>query len=95
MGDDSTRKLFDIVDKLTIEVTEIKVMLAKIVMEHQEKTDARLDRHRRDIIVLERRVQKIEEDKRLVISIKKLIVGSIGLAAVSAGMAASIVNVMR
>ena len=95
MADESIRKLFDNFDELKVQVTRIEVLLTETVLVSQEKNIERLDRHRAEINELKDRMRNIEEDKRLVISYKRFLVGAIGLMSLCAGIAASIVQISR
>ena len=59
MADDYIRTLFNNLDELKRDVTEIKVILNKIVLDNQEKVDERLDRHSKRIKELEDKLKKI------------------------------------
>lgn len=88
MADDSIRTLFNNLDELKREVTEIKVILNKIVLDNQEKVDERLDRH-------SKRIKELEDARQGFNSIKSFCLALLGCTATAVTIILGAINLME
>lgn len=98
MSDESIRTLFDKVDDLTVQVTEIKTLLINSVIKNQNRNSERLDRHRAEINKAFKEIEQIKNDientKGTAITLKNIVVGGIGLVATCTAIAVGITQLI-
>lgn len=97
--DETLRILFNKVEELNIQITEVKTILIKTVVVNQERNTERLNRHRREINKafdeIEELRNTIKNTKGTVITIKNIIIGVIGLVATCTSIVLGITQLMR
>lgn len=97
--DETLRILFNKVEELNIQITEVKTILIKTVVVNQEHNTERLNRHRREINKafdeIEELRNTIKNTKGTVITVKNIIIGVIGLVATCTSIVLGITQLMR
>lgn len=97
--DETLRILFNKVEELNIQITEVKTILIKTVVVNQEHNTERLNRHRREINKafdeIEELRNTIKNTKGTVITVKNIIIGMIGLIATCTSIVLGLTQLMR
>lgn len=97
--DETLRILFNKVEELNIQITEVKTILIKTVVVNQERNTERLNRHRREINKafdeIEELRNTIKNTKGTVITVKNIIIGGIGLIATCMSIAIGVNQLMK
>lgn len=96
--EDETLKLYEKIEELTVQVTEIKTLLTETVIVNQRHNMERLDRHRRDInkafFEIEEIKATIENTKGKFITTKNILVGLLGLIATCTTIAVGVTQII-
>ena len=97
--DETLRILFNKVEELNIQITEVKTILIKTVVVNQEHNTERLNRHRKELNKAFDEIEKIkntiENTKGTVITVKNIVVGGIGLIATCTSIAIAVNQLIK
>lgn len=97
--DETLRILFNKVEELNIQITEVKTILIKTVVVNQERNTERLNRHRKEINKafdeIEELRNTIKNTKGTAITVKNIIIGMIGLIATCTSIVLGLTQLMR
>ncbi len=95
MADEITRTLFNKVEELKVQTTRIETLLVETVIAHQKEINERLDRHSERMRGIIKRVNALEDDKKGLLSVKKFVLGVMGVAATAITIALGAIQLLK